>query len=202
MPSPHKTSLPGTCSRANGVPFSVWLRISRERHRVNPRLRVPAALIVGFLLGRQGAEQPDLSAMLPSAGHPLCVQIMCLWRARIKGDLDAPDHRLPVMFVPATARSTASVSVTEPSTYSNPPQVAAWPARCRARAGVLGDRGRATVPRAGRSAPVAPMTRMRPISPHSLGGRSAGPLCHMTADHVGDQLHRGERPEEDRQVPD
>ncbi len=48
MPSPHKTSLPGTCSRANGVPFSVWLRISRERHRVNPRLRVPAALIVGF----------------------------------------------------------------------------------------------------------------------------------------------------------
>ena len=50
--------------------------------------------------------------------------------------------------------------------------------------------------------PVAPMTRMRPISPHSLGGWSAEPLCHMTADHVGDQLHRGERPEEDCQFPD
>ena len=55
----------------------------------------------------------------------------------------------------------------------------------------------------------------RPISPggaddrdvsgplaDSPRGWSAEPLCHMTADDVGDQLHRSQRAEEDRQLRD
>src|SRR5260221_1455666 len=101
--------------------------------------------------------------------------------------------------IPWTARSAAPASVTEPSTYSK-----RSPSSALARAG-LRTSSRTWWPSASSRlatgapiSPVAPTTRMRAISVQAFG-RRAESLRHVAADHFGDQLHRGERAEENRQ---